>query len=145
MLLFNAIFLVLLRKFWLWSKVKAVPLESRRGPQGFRKLRFTDFVTAPVRMVVGCQPYAPATFTPWKYSWHSFLLDPSRPQGHSAIGSILCQWHQLGSNQRPSDLLHSTLTTVLFICIVTHDYRRILVTRLINHLCLNFVSLLQYS
>ena len=36
----------------------------------------------------------------------------SRPQGHSAIGRILCQLHQLGSNQRPSDLQHSTLTTV---------------------------------
>ena len=34
-----------------------------------------------------------------------------------AIRRILCQykihWHQLGSNQRPSDLQHSTLTTVL--------------------------------
>ena len=31
--------------------------------------------------------------------------ESSRPQGHSAIGRILCQWkiqwHQLGSNQRP--------------------------------------------
>jgi len=24
-------------------------------------------------MVVSCQPYAPATFTSWKYSWYSFL------------------------------------------------------------------------
>ena len=40
----------------------------------------------------------------------------SRPQDHSAFGRILCQWkiqwHQLGSNQRTSDLCHSTLTTV---------------------------------
>jgi len=32
----------------------------------------------------------------------------SRPQGHNMIGRILCQWkihwHQLGSNQRPSNL-----------------------------------------
>ena len=33
----------------------------------------------------------------------------------------------------------------LFICISAHDYRQILVTGLTNHLCLNFVSLLQYS
>ena len=26
-------------------------------------------------MVVGCQPYAPAAFTPRKYSWYSFLLE----------------------------------------------------------------------
>jgi len=26
-------------------------------------------------MVVGCQPYAPAAFTPIKYSWYSFLLE----------------------------------------------------------------------
>ena len=26
-------------------------------------------------MVVGCQPYAPAAFTPNKYSWYSFLLE----------------------------------------------------------------------
>ena len=27
------------------------------------------------RMVVSCQPYAPAVFTPRKYSWYSFLLE----------------------------------------------------------------------
>jgi len=27
------------------------------------------------RMVVGCQPYAPADFTPRKHSWFSFLLE----------------------------------------------------------------------
>jgi hypothetical protein len=26
-------------------------------------------------MVVGCQPYAPAAFTPRKYFWYSFLLE----------------------------------------------------------------------
>jgi len=34
-------------------------------------------------MVVGCQPYAPAVFTPKKYSWYSFLLEAEstpRPQ-----------------------------------------------------------------
>ena len=50
-------------------KVKAVPLQAQRGPEGSRKLRFPDFVTT----LVGCQPYAPAAFTPRKYSWYSFL------------------------------------------------------------------------
>ena len=43
-----------------------------------------------------------------------FCYRLSRPQGHGAIGRIMSiQWHQLGSNQRPSNLYHSTLTTVL--------------------------------
>jgi len=53
------------------SKGKAVPLQAQRGPEGSRKLRFPDFMTWH-RMVVGCQSYAPATFTPKKYS---FLLE----------------------------------------------------------------------
>jgi hypothetical protein len=32
-------------------------------------------------MVVGCQPYAPATFTPRKYSWYSFLLEAESTPG----------------------------------------------------------------
>ena len=32
-------------------------------------------------MVVGCQPYAPAAFTPWKYSWYSFLLEAESTPG----------------------------------------------------------------
>ena len=35
-------------------------------------------------MVVGCQPYAPAAFTPRKYSWYSFLLEAEWTLGHSA-------------------------------------------------------------
>jgi len=32
-------------------------------------------------MVVGCQPYAPAVFTPRKYSWYSFLLEAESTPG----------------------------------------------------------------
>ena len=32
-------------------------------------------------MVVGCQPYAPAAFTPRKYSWYSFLLEAESTSG----------------------------------------------------------------
>ena len=32
-------------------------------------------------MVVGCQPYAPAAFTPTKYSWYSFLLEAESTPG----------------------------------------------------------------
>ena len=33
------------------------------------------------RMVVRCQPYAPAAFTPRKYSWYSFLLEAELTPG----------------------------------------------------------------
>jgi len=29
----------------------------------------------------GCQPYAPAAFTPRKYSWYSFLLEAKSTPG----------------------------------------------------------------
>jgi len=32
-------------------------------------------------MVVGCQPYAPAAFTPRKYSWYSFLSEAESTPG----------------------------------------------------------------
>jgi len=32
-------------------------------------------------MVVGCQPYTPAAFTPRKYSWYSFLLEAESTPG----------------------------------------------------------------
>jgi len=46
------------------GKGKAVPLQARRGPEGSRKLRFPDLFWQRHKMVVGCQPYAPAAFTP---------------------------------------------------------------------------------
>jgi len=42
----------------------------------------------------------------------------SRPQGHSTIGGILCQWkihwHQLESNQRPSSFYSTRVNLILF-------------------------------
>ena len=79
-------------------KDKAVPLQPRRGPEGSRKLRFPDFViTAEDGGKVVSLTHRPP-----------FCYRLSRPQGHSAIGRILCQWkihwYQLESNPRPSDL-----------------------------------------
>jgi len=48
------------------GKGKAAPLQARSGPEGSRKLRFPDFMTTAHRMVVGCQPCAPAALTPRK-------------------------------------------------------------------------------
>jgi len=63
---------------WQQSKSKAVPLHTWSGPEGSRKLRFPDFMTMAQD---GGQPYAPAAFTPRKYSWYSFLLEAESTPG----------------------------------------------------------------
>jgi hypothetical protein len=56
-------------------KGKAVPLQAWTGPEGFRKLRFPDFVTtAQDGGKVVSLTYRPL-FTPRKYSRYSFLLE----------------------------------------------------------------------
>ena len=39
-----------------------------------------------------CQPYAPAAFTPRKYSWYSFLLEAESTPGAIVRPEGLCQW-----------------------------------------------------
>jgi len=63
------------------------PGQALRVPGG---LRFTDLETIGIWRWWGCQPYAPAAFIlPRKYSWYSFLLRVSRPQGQSAAGRVM--------------------------------------------------------
>jgi hypothetical protein len=45
-------------------KCKAIPLQAWRGPEGSRRLRLPDLKTISTRRWSGCQPYAPAAFTP---------------------------------------------------------------------------------
>jgi hypothetical protein len=40
-------------------------------------------------MYYGCQPYAPADFTPRNRPWYLFLLEVCQTQGHSAAGKIM--------------------------------------------------------
>jgi hypothetical protein len=101
------------------GKCKAVPLEAWDGPEGSSKLRFPDVLTTAQdgAKVVSLthRPHLPPGNTP---STH-FCQRLSRPQGHSAIRRIYVneefQWHHLGSNQQPSDLLHSTLLMNLWV------------------------------
>jgi len=63
------------------KKVKSVPLEDWRCPEGSRKLRFLDFMKTAQDGGKVCQPYAPATFTPRKYSRYSFLSESESTPG----------------------------------------------------------------
>jgi len=60
---------------------KAVPLQAWIGPEGSRKLRLPDFVTAAQDggKVVSLM-YRPL-FTPRKYSWYLFLLEAESTPG----------------------------------------------------------------
>ena len=78
---------------------KAIPLQAWTGPEGSRRLRLPDFKTLSTWRWLGCQPYAPAAFTPHprKYSWYSFLLEsessPGPKSGRKNYVNEKFQWH----------------------------------------------------
>ena len=87
---------------------KAVPLQAWRGPEGSRKLRFPDFVTT-----AQDGGRLSALRTDYLYPQETLLVlisvtgwvDPRtivRSEGFYVNEKF--QWHQLGSNQWPSDL-----------------------------------------
>ena len=63
------------------GKGKAIPVCTWTGPESGRRLRLQDFKTFGTLTWQGCQPYAPATFTPRKYSWYTFLLEAESTPG----------------------------------------------------------------
>ena len=80
------------KKIPIWySKGKSVPLQTRSGPEGSRKLRFPDFMTTAQDggKVVSLTHRPP--LPPGNAPGTNFCYRLGRPQGHSAIGRILCQ------------------------------------------------------
>ena len=70
---------------------KTVPLQAWSGPEVSMKLRFPDFTTTSqdgVKFSLKHRPPLPPGNSPGTH----FCYRLSRPQGHSAIGRILCQW-----------------------------------------------------
>jgi len=63
-------------------KCKAVPLQAWSGPKGFRKLKFSDFMTTAqdggkVVSLTHLPPLPPSR----KYTWYSFLLEAGSTPG----------------------------------------------------------------
>jgi hypothetical protein len=90
------------------SKGKAVLLRAWSGPQGFRKLRFPDFMTTAqdggkVVSLTHRPPLPPGNTPGTHFCWRL-----SRPQGHNATGRDYVtkkfQWHHRESNSRPAGL-----------------------------------------
>ena len=68
----------------LINEVKLKVKQSRYRPglaQGFLGGYDYQISLQRHRMVAGCQPYAPATFTPKKFSWYSFLFEAESTPG----------------------------------------------------------------
>jgi hypothetical protein len=63
------------------GKGNAIQLQALTGPEGSRRLMLPDFTTIGTWMWQGCQPYAPAAFTPRKYSWYWFLFEDESTPG----------------------------------------------------------------
>ena len=50
-------------------------------PRGFQEVKVPRLRDNGPEWWQDCYPYAPAVFTPWKYSWYSFLLEAQPTPG----------------------------------------------------------------
>ena len=66
-----------------WKRVKKENQSHYRleVPRGFKEVKVPRLCDNGPEWRLGCQPYAPATFTPRKYSWYSFPLEAGSTPG----------------------------------------------------------------
>ena len=57
------------------------PITGLEWPRGFQEVKVPRFYDNGTGWWSGCQPYAPAAFTPRKYTWYSFLLEAESTPG----------------------------------------------------------------
>jgi len=57
------------------------PITGLDRPRGFQEVKVPRFRDNGTGWWQGCQPYAPAAFTPRKYSWYSFTLEAESTPG----------------------------------------------------------------
>jgi hypothetical protein len=65
----------------LYYRGKNSPVTGLGWPRGFQEVMVPRFLDNGTGWWQGCQPYAPAAFTPRKYSRHSFLLEAESTPG----------------------------------------------------------------
>ena len=83
---------------WVW-KVQSSPT-GHVGPEGSRRVKAPSFRDNGTEMVVGCQPYAPAAFTPGIFL---VLIFTRGWVGRKEIYHWKIQWHHRESIPGPSD------------------------------------------
>ena len=72
-----------------WS---SSPLTGLEWPRGFQEVKVPRFNYNGTGWWYGCRPYAPAAFTPRKYTWYSFLLGADSTPRAIVRQEGLCQW-----------------------------------------------------